>query len=264
MAVCGQVQKGLLSVVSDRTNGLLIINTIITNLMIYPLSSLVFPVVFKAIPEGAIESESNVFSRLILFVQETLNIQKKQAWKNHAALVSLGGVIGPFLSSAVVFRIESFAKTRPGETNWIGLNCGLIGQSAAMILLVFVLLFLKAFSAGASIFLLFLAWGALSALGNITTIYFNSHTQRHFGRQERGKFVANILTLFTLANTIGSSLYGWVLTAEGFDQQLNIVIRLLLAAFVVRVCILMSIRMDAAGKQKILFSKDLAVTAKTS
>ena len=30
-----------------------------------------------------------------------------QAWMNYAALVSLGGVIGPFLSSAIVYRIPA-------------------------------------------------------------------------------------------------------------------------------------------------------------
>merc|ERR1712138_236225 len=105
-------------------------------MFIYPLGSVVFPVVFKAIPEGAVEQEGSIFSRMTLALQGVLGIQKKKAWMNYAALVSLGGVIGPFLSNAAVYQLKAFTARRPEQVNWIGLNCGILGQIATLVSLV--------------------------------------------------------------------------------------------------------------------------------
>jgi len=247
-----QIWKGMASLKQDRTIGLLICNTIITNMCIYPLGSVVFPVIFKAIPEGAIEQEGSSISRMTLALQGALGIQKKRAWMNYAALVSLGGVIGPFLSSAAVYRLKAFAERRPEEINWIGLNCGIAAQIATLFLLTILVRFIQVFGAGAQVFILFLLWGAMQAVNNITTIYFNAHTQHRLGRSERGKFIANILTLFTLANSIGSIVFGWTLASGSLDEQLSTVSRMLLLGLGVRIAIFASVRADTVGKQTIL------------
>merc|ERR1711884_249154 len=102
-------------------------------MLVYPLSSVVFPVIFKAIPEGTIEQEGSAMSKFILAVQEAVGIHKKKAWMNYAALVSLGGVIGPFLSSAVVYSIKALAARHPERMTWIGLNCGMFGQTTMLL-----------------------------------------------------------------------------------------------------------------------------------
>merc|ERR1711912_82519 len=101
---------------------------------------------------------------------------------NYAALVSLGGVIGPFLSNAVVYQLKAFARRCPEQINWIGLNCGMTGQIITLILLTAVLRFMQEINAGARVFLLFVVWGATQAVNNVTTIYFNAHTQQRLGR----------------------------------------------------------------------------------
>merc|ERR1711865_300310 len=173
-----------------------------------------------------------------------MGIQKKKAWMNYAALVALGGVVGPFLSSAIVYRIKAFSARCPERVNWIGLNCGIIGQVVTFTSLIIVLKFMQDFSAGARIFLLFIVWGALQAMNNVTTIYFNAHTQQQLSRTERGKFIANILTLFTLANSIGSLLYGWTLSSGGLDEQIHTATNMLMFALLLRIAIFASFRSD--------------------
>jgi len=255
LGVFSQVWEGILSLKNDRTIGLLILNTLITNMLVYPLGSVVFPVIFKAIPDGSIEQEGSIVSRMILSLQDAVGIHKAKAWMNYAALVSLGGVIGPFLSSAVVYWIKALAATNPERTNWIGLTCGISGQVLTVGLLLLVLTFLQSFSAGTRIFLLFVVWGAMTALNNVTTIYFNAHTQQRLSRTERGRFIANILTMFTLANSVGSLMYGWALASGGIDVQIAMSTRLLLLALVLRLGIAAALRMDMAGRETILLKK---------
>jgi len=172
---------------------------------------------------------------------------------NYAALVSLGGVIGPFLSSAVVYGVQALAARQPERINWIGLNCGMIGQVVTLVLLVLVLAFVQFFSAGTRIFLLFAVWGAMTALNNVTTIYFNAHTQQRLDRSERGRFIANILTLFTLANSVGSLMYGYALASEGgVEAQVSRSSGLLLTALALRLVIFCAFRFDAAGRETIM------------
>jgi len=250
-----QVRDGMLTLKSDRIIGLLILNTLTTNMIVYPLGSLVFPVIFKAIPEGAIEEEGSLISQFLLAVQSMVGINKKKAWMNYAALVSLGAVIGPFLSNIVVYRIKALAAAHPERVNWIGLNVGIIGQLVTMVPLLVVLTFLPSCSAGMRVFLLFLAWGAMNALNNVTTIYFNAHSQHRLDRTERGRFIANILTLFTLANSVGSLLYGWALTSESAEEQVTTSTRILSMAVVMRVGIIVMLRSDSAGVASVMLAK---------
>ena len=79
LRVFTQVKDGLLSLRNDRTIGLLILNTLITNMLLYPLGSVVFPVIFRAIPEGSIELEGSIASSFILALQQIVGVQKKKA-----------------------------------------------------------------------------------------------------------------------------------------------------------------------------------------
>ncbi|CAK0843485.1 unnamed protein product [Prorocentrum cordatum] len=250
-----QVWAGILSLKEDRTIGLMIVNTICTNMLLYPLGTLVFPVIFKAIPDGAIENEGSMASALILWIQGAIGIQKKKAWMNYAAVVSLGGVIGPFLSNAMVYLIQGAAAKQPPHVNWIGIHCGIIGQLVTLVPLMGVIYMLQYFSAGTRVFLLFVVWGAMTAANNVTTIYFNAHTQQRLGREKRGSFIANILTLFTLANTLGSSVYGWVLASGDVHVQLGSSTAVLMAAGVVRIAVLLALNTNEAGKETMVLKK---------
>lgn len=240
--VFSQVADGLLSLRSDYTIGLLIFNTLVTNMFVYPLGTIVFPVIFKAIPDGAIEQEGSLVSRLLLSMQGVVGIQKEKAWMNYSALVSLGGVIGPFASNAIVYRIQATPAGRsPERLNWLGVNCGIGGQLVSLVFLVQVLANVQTFTAGSRIFFLFVVWGTMTAFNNVTTIYFNAITQQHFGRSERGRFIANILTLFTIANSIGSIMYGGTLSSADFNVQISSSTRLLLFALLLRFAVLIGL-----------------------
>eukprot|EP00927_Polykrikos_kofoidii_P023201 TRINITY_DN21434_c0_g2_i1.p1 TRINITY_DN21434_c0_g2~~TRINITY_DN21434_c0_g2_i1.p1 ORF type:complete len:460 (-),score=59.46 TRINITY_DN21434_c0_g2_i1:78-1457(-) len=256
LAIFRQIWDGLLSLKSDRTIGLLIMNTLATNMLIYPLSTLVFPVIFRGIPEGAIETENSLASKAILFLQEALGIKKKKVWMNYVALVSMGGVVGPVFSNVVVYLIKYFASKHPEKTNWIGLNFGIVGQFLTMCPLLVVLLSIQHLSAGASVFLMFIIWGAMSSMNNVTTIYFNAHSQHRLGRSERGRFIANILTLFTLANTVGSTLYGFALSSDNPHAQIVAAVRIAGIAMVIRGIVITILWSDGAGRQTVMLKKD--------
>eukprot|EP00405_Crypthecodinium_cohnii_P016322 CAMPEP_0206463520 /NCGR_PEP_ID=MMETSP0324_2-20121206/26656_1 /ASSEMBLY_ACC=CAM_ASM_000836 /TAXON_ID=2866 /ORGANISM="Crypthecodinium cohnii, Strain Seligo" /LENGTH=469 /DNA_ID=CAMNT_0053935949 /DNA_START=84 /DNA_END=1493 /DNA_ORIENTATION=+ len=251
-----QVWEGILSLKSDRTIGLLILNTLVTNMLVYPLGSVVFPVIFKAIPEGSIEGEGSIFSRLILSIQDLVGIHKEKAWMNYAAVVSLGGVVGPFLSNVVVYWVKAFTSSRLELMNWVGLIVGIGGQTTALACLLMVLTYVQSLSAGMRIACLFIVWGGMTALNNVTTIYFNAHTQQRLPRSERGRFIANILALFTLANSIGSLMYGWALASAGLDLQIALSSRLLALALVLRLALGVTLRLDRSGRETVLLKKE--------
>mmetsp|Transcript_29434 Transcript_29434/g.80487 ORF Transcript_29434/g.80487 Transcript_29434/m.80487 type:complete len:461 (+) Transcript_29434:110-1492(+) len=253
LGVFQQVWDGMMSLKSDRLIGLLILNTLATNMVIYPLGSVVFPVIFKAVPVGAIEQEGSVASRFILSLQSSMGIQKKKAWMNYAALVSLGGVFGPFLSTILVYWIKAMSAKRPELVNWIGLNCGIIGQVVTIVPLIFMLHFIQSFTAGMRICLMFIVWSAMNAMNNVTTIYFNAHTQQRLSRSERGRFIANILTLFALANSVGLLLYGWALSSDRPEEQIATSTKILSCALIVRIIILILLRSE---KDRTLLKKD--------
>mmetsp|Transcript_18118 Transcript_18118/g.56796 ORF Transcript_18118/g.56796 Transcript_18118/m.56796 type:complete len:462 (+) Transcript_18118:95-1480(+) len=256
LSVFRQVWEGLLTLGYDRTIGLLILNTLCTNVLVYPLSSIVFPVIFKEIPEGAIEGEGSVISRMILAMQGAMGIQKKKAWMNYAAIVSLGGVIGPFISSAAVYRIKALSSSRPEQINWIGLNCGIGGQILTLLPLLAVLHCVRDFTAGMRVFLMFLVMAPQTAANNITTIYFNSHTQQRLSSTERGRFLANILMLFTMGNSAGTLLYGWALASGSAESQIAMSSAILFGAVAMKVGIHLALRADSRGRTTVLLKKD--------
>jgi len=245
-----QLWQGLASLSSDRTMSLLILNTLVTNMLLYPVASLVFPVIFKAMPDGAIDQEGSFVSQLILWMQAAAGIQKQKAWMNYAAVVSLGGVIGPFASNLAVCWAEGAANSRreqEEEAPGGGIMEKLVqGQLIFLLPLVGVLYVLPLFSAGTCVFMLFLIWSFVCAVNNMTTIYFNAHAQRRLGRDERGRFIANILTIFTLADTLGSVLYSRALSSGDPAAQISSSATILSAAVVLRIIILVALRAESS------------------
>eukprot|EP00929_Paragymnodinium_shiwhaense_P051214 TRINITY_DN25790_c0_g1_i1.p1 TRINITY_DN25790_c0_g1~~TRINITY_DN25790_c0_g1_i1.p1 ORF type:complete len:473 (-),score=82.73 TRINITY_DN25790_c0_g1_i1:35-1453(-) len=255
LTVFRQVWNGLKLLKSDRTIGLLIVNTLITNMLIYPLSSVVFPVIFKAIPDDALAREASWTSGFILKLQGAFGIQKKKAWMNYSALVSMGAAVGPFLSGALVYRIKAWSAKQPEEVNWVGLNFGIGGQILTAWPLLLVLHLAEGLSAGSRIFIMFVIWGAMNAVNNITTIYFNAHTQQRLDRTERGRFIANILTLFSMANSIGSLIYGWALSSGSAHSQIATSVAIAALAVVARCVLLFALRRDEEGKESIMIKR---------
>ena len=66
-------------------------------IFLYPLNSVHFPVLFKQLAEREGHGAAGLLQRVML----ALDIKKKDMWRNYNALVSLGGVAGPFLSNAM-------------------------------------------------------------------------------------------------------------------------------------------------------------------
>lgn len=256
LSVFRQVWEGLLTLGTDRTIGLLIVNTLVTNVLVYPVSSVVFPVIFKDIPEGTIEQEGSRISEAILYLQHMLGVNKKKAWMNYAAIVSLGGVIGPFLSGIVVYRVKAYTSRYKERINWIGLNLGISGQVITLVPLLAALYFVRDFTAGTRVLLLFLVMAPQTAANNVTTIYFSSHTQQRLNSSERGRFLANILMLFTLGNSIGTLLYGWALASSTPEAQISTSTLILFAALAIKAALLVAMRTDSAVQATILLKKD--------
>jgi len=256
LSVFRQIWEGLLTLGTDRTIGLLIVNTLVTNVLVYPVSSVVFPVIFKEIPEGSIEQEGTRISEAILYLQRVLGVNKKKAWMNYAAIVSLGGVIGPFLSGVLVYRVKAYTSRYKERINWIGLNLGISGQIITLAPLLVALYFVRHVTAGMRVLLLFLVMAPQTAANNVTTIYFSSHTQQRLNSSERGRFLANILMLFTLGNSVGTLLYGWALAANTPEAQIVTSTLILFAALVIKVFLLVAMRVDSSVQVSILLKKD--------
>ena len=174
---------------------------------------------------------------------------------NYVALVSLGAAVGPFFSSAIVYGVKTVSSRYLGYENWIGLNFGMLGQTVSVMVLAGTLLTIQSFSAGMRIFMMFLVWGALNAFNNVFTIYFNAHTLHRLGRHERGRFIANILTLFTMANSIGSMMYGWALASGHVDAQVRSASVIVSAAVVGRLLIVVGLRSDSEGRETVLLRR---------
>merc|ERR1712217_75808 len=132
----------------------------------------------------------------------------------------------------------------------------MLSQIVTLVPLVFVLRYVQEFSAGTRILFLFLAMAPQAAANNVTTIYFNSHSQNRLSSNERGRFIANILMLFTLGNSAGTALYGWALARGGSDMQIYISTLILSAALVAKVSLWLMLRGDSAGRETVLLKKE--------
>merc|ERR1712130_768278 len=118
------------------------------------------------------------------------------------------------------------------------------------------------FSAASRIIFLFLIWGALNGANNVTTIYFNAHTQQRLNRSERGKFIANILTLFTLANSAGSMMYGWALSSDSVDVQIAMAAKILFIAVIARMVVVVVFHSSSGIRDDLVLPKIRGETSK--
>lgn len=234
LGVFVQLRNGILSLQEDRTLALLILNTLVTNVFVYPLGSVLFPVLFKRAREDSTEAWS-LCGRLLRSLCNLLGIHKKEAWQNYVALVNLGGVFGPFLSNLMVAWLESIAAGAPTYLAWFGVNLGLAGQILASVLLLAVLWRSLWLDTGLLVLSLFTCWVLILAVNNVFTVYFNSFQQQQLKREVRGRFIANIITIFTFGNSVGTLLFGWALDTGDAVEAVRGSMGLLLLSLAVRI-----------------------------
>lgn len=229
--VLTQILDGIISLRRDSALRLLILNTLLTNLFVYPVNSVVFPVLLKQITEGpGSGNSSTIIGQTLESVMNALGIRKKKAWMNYTALISLGGVVGPFLSTFMIYGIEQFAASR---RLWVGLYVGILGQILCGVLLGLLLATGTGFDLSLLVLLLALTWVVIIATNNIVTTYFNSLSQQRLHQGERGRFIANIMAVFTLGNSMGVMLFSW-----GEVTDVFVSIRLLMCGVALKVVIL--------------------------
>ena len=92
-----------------------------TNIFIYPVNGVVFPVIFKIASEKRPDVTESIVGSVLSETMRALGVQKGKAWKNYTALVSLGGVFGPVLSSFMIPAIQAYARKNSS------INVGLSG-----------------------------------------------------------------------------------------------------------------------------------------
>merc|ERR1712032_1434027 len=224
--------------------GLLVLNTLFTNMFIYPLNSVVFPILLKRLAPDTLSS--SVAGAALLSLQQKLGIRKSKAWMNYAALISLGGVVGPFLSSLLVMLLESASTMNTDSRTSRGIRWSLIGQTLSTCLVGLTIL-LGSLDSGLFILSLLACWALIVAANNTFTIYLNSYTQSVLDRREQGRFIANIMTLFNFGNSIGTLLFGLAMRDE--TSEVLPALGLLAVCLVLKCCIfaLLSFRGFAAA-----------------
>ncbi|CAK9006703.1 unnamed protein product [Durusdinium trenchii] len=241
-----QVVDGVTSLRRDKVLQLLIINTLVTNVFLYPLNSVHFPVLFKQVAEREkSELDRTVVDDLLHQVMLALDIKRKDMWRNYNALVSLGGVAGPFLSNAMIYMLESYSTNHKVCQLWVGVNFGIVGQISTMALLAGMVLLSSSFGSGSLVFNLVGAWIVTISVNNIVTTYFNSISQERLQQKERGRFIANIMTIFNLGSICGSLLFGWVLSAH--ENSVTGSVNLLLCGLMIKIILLVLLRREGKG-----------------
>ncbi|CAE7265455.1 ssp2 [Symbiodinium pilosum] len=166
-------------------------------------------------------------------------------WRNYSALVSLGGVVGPFLSNALIYFLESYSSSQQSCRLWVGINFGVAGQVATMALLALIVSFSGSLGSGLLVFNLVSAWVLTISVNNIVTTYFNSISQERLHQNERGRFIANIMTVFTLGSSLGTLLFGWVLSVTANDLTGSV--NLLLCGLLIKAILLVCLRRAGRG-----------------
>eukprot|EP00933_Yihiella_yeosuensis_P078702 TRINITY_DN9048_c0_g1_i1.p1 TRINITY_DN9048_c0_g1~~TRINITY_DN9048_c0_g1_i1.p1 ORF type:complete len:461 (+),score=63.86 TRINITY_DN9048_c0_g1_i1:73-1455(+) len=240
----GQVKEGLLSLKRDRVLRLLILNTLLTQVFLYPVNQIGFPVLFKQLTESG-EVDSSVFGSILTSALQLLGIQKKKAWMNYTALVSLGGVVGPFLSNLMMYAIEAYSHRHKDRNHLkVGVTFGMLGQILTTVLLAMILSASLALGVGLLACALVALWTAVIAVNNVVTSYFNSISQERLQRNERGRYIANLMTIFNLGGSAGALLFGWVMS--GTERSISGPVNLLLFGLAIKVILLALVSSDAS------------------
>eukprot|EP00397_Hematodinium_sp_SG-2012_P028821 GEMP01030385.1.p1 GENE.GEMP01030385.1~~GEMP01030385.1.p1 ORF type:complete len:286 (+),score=47.89 GEMP01030385.1:566-1423(+) len=186
--------EGIGLLVSQRTICVLTLNTVVTNLFVYPMQSIVFPLMFKQMPRSEMVDE----------LVTAFGIHREKAWMNFAALVSLGGVFGPVISTVVVHRWKhdaSFACAKRAISMQIA-----VGVCMAYGLMI-------VGGSALAVGTLFVLWTAMVCSNNLFTIYLSSMAQTRCDSSELGRVMANMFTLFSLSSMAGSALFGYAAEA---------------------------------------------------
>lgn len=255
MAVFQKLWSGLKTM--QGIIGLLALNTLLTNTFIYPLNSVAVPILLKQIPPDSMARSD--LGAVLLRWQDALGIKKAKAWMNYAALISVGGAVGPFLSNFVVMYLEALSEDDMSIRVWRGIKWSLSGQVLSSILVAAAISLLGRSDPGMLVFVLLLSWALVVAVNNMFTIYFNSYAQTVLKSNEQGRFIANVMTLFSLGNSAGTFLFGMAMSERGeglpISSQINQALGLLMcgvAGKVVIFCALSSTnpRLDKVEPEK--------------
>ncbi|CAL1126989.1 unnamed protein product [Cladocopium goreaui] len=238
-----QIVDGVTSLKRDRVLQLLIINTLVP-WWLRRVGGLADGEISR-VAERADQLDLSVFDYMLQRVMFALDIKKKDMWRNYNALVSLGGVAGPFLSNALIYMLEAYSTNHKACQLWVGVNFGITSQIATMALLAVVVMLSGNLGAGSLVFNLVGAWILMIAVNNIVTTYFNSISQERLQHKERGRFIANIMTIFNLGSICGSLLFGWVLSA--YDNSVTGSVSLLICGLVIKSVLLVLLRKEGNG-----------------
>ena len=154
----------------------LVVNTLLTNVVIYPFFSVFLPIILKE--------------------------RDPQGWQGRLAGLNFAGVIGPLLSHS--FMQSKYLRESSIEEGMItGLNIQIFDSLSIIILI------LSGSQLNNDIFVILagIVMTVATAASNIFTVYFNAFAQSRLAANERGRFIANLMTLSNLANAIGSLFY---------------------------------------------------------
>jgi hypothetical protein len=152
------------------------IHTILNNTVIFPFFSIAFPILCKQIDP--------------------------QHWKDITSFVNLGGILGPVLSQ--MFLVSNLSPK--SESDGLKLAIKAEGYLSVLLLLALIASFQiqsKLFTTAANFILLAL----LTASQNLFTVYFSGYSQSKLQKDQRGRFLANLMTLANLAHAGGSMIY---------------------------------------------------------
>ena len=201
------------ALLSDRNKFRLLllcaVNTGLTNLVTYPMQSIVLPVLFKS---------------------------RSAAWMELTSLLQSGALLGPFLSSFLVSRGSVKGVSLESLPHRLSFWC--VAQGGLSAVLCAVLLLWHAGGEGVDAAqtrsgggiwrggiveafqrlltgetesrwtpLLPVIWGCLVCANNCFTIYFTAFL--NVGCANRGKVLANCLTFWQLCGALGNALLGW-------------------------------------------------------
>ena len=154
------------------------INTLITNLVMYPFYSAAVPILLKT--------------------------ASHTTWKTGVAFVNAGGILGPIISQLILTsRVWPRQELRAINTA--------ITLQAVISLITLLALLISKYETMVAVFSLLhaLATGATHSF----TVTFNGFAARRLATLQRGRFLANLMTLANLSNAFGVFLYsGDVLT----------------------------------------------------
>merc|ERR1712224_21010 len=96
-----------------------------------------------------------------------------------------------------------------------GVRIAAFAQIVTAVVLGLVIYVSETLEPGMLVLSLVLVWLAIIAANNTFTTYFNSISQQRLEANERGRYISNIITIFTLGNAAGTLLFGWATSTAG-------------------------------------------------